>query len=69
MQTRTFQRHLVSNLGAAIVSLDNMNYESSGVPANQHIYAANVGPVDALSRGRDLEGVRRSVFQPVGDAK
>ena len=50
-------------------SLDKMNYESSGVPANQHIYAANVGPFDALSRGRDLEGVRRSVFQSVGDAK
>src|SRR5438045_1477762 len=69
----------LSNLGAAISSLDKMNYEPSGVPANQHIYAANVRPVDALPRGRDSDGVwrllsataaeRRSGFQPVGDAK
>ena len=32
-------------------SLDKMNYEPSGVPANQHIYAANVRPVDALFPG------------------
>ena len=78
-QTQTSSATWLSNLGAAMSSLDKMNYEPSGVPANQHIYAANVRPVDALPRGRDSDGVwrllsataaeRRSLFQPVGDAK
>src|SRR5437660_6408559 len=43
-QKQTSSATWLSNLGAAISSLDKMNYEPSGVPANQHIYAANVRP-------------------------
>src|SRR5207244_9027377 len=50
-QTQTSSATWLSNLGAAISSLDKMNYEPSGVPAKQHIYAANVRPVDALFPG------------------